>query len=53
MWQRVVDFYQSVNNTEALDLFLNNIGIEQTLSNANTRLSRVNNVITVDDSVRD
>ena len=51
MWQRVVDFYQSVNNTEALDLFLKNIGIEQTLSNANTRLSRVNNVITVDESV--
>lgn len=48
MWQRAVDFYQSIVETTEMGTWLNQSGFSQPLKNASTRLTRINNVMSVE-----
>ena len=48
MWQRPVDFYQSINDKSVFDELLSSIGFNTPLENAKTRLTRLKNVVSVE-----
>lgn len=48
MWQRAVDFYQSNDDKTALNTLLSKTGFSQPLKNSNTRLTRINNIVSVE-----
>lgn len=48
MWQRAVDYYQSLDDNAEIQDILSKVGFSQDIKNAKTRLTRVNNVISVE-----